>query len=397
MPEQIEKKNARILIVDDNVDIHSDFREILLVSEAKSEKFAEAREAIFGKTLATTGPAFEIDSAYNGHSALEKILNAVSNGCPYAMAFVDMRMEAQWDGLDTIENLWRVQPDLQVAICTAYSDYSWGQIIERLGETDKLLIIKKPFDNIEVRQTACSLIEKWHLLNKLEQIVHQRTEQIQQTRDISIFVLASLAESRDPEAGEHLERIRSYCHILAEELQANSIYSEWIDDKFIEELYRSSPLHDIGKIGIPDSILLKPGTLNEREFAIMKQHSVIGADALSKTTMNVSSENFLSMSTEIAKYHHECFDGSGYPEGLSGKEIPLSARIVALADVYDALTSSRVYKPAFKAEIAYLMIKEERGRHFDPVVVDAFLARIDDFLKIRALTQVQSPSEFAVV
>ncbi|MCD4831097.1 MAG: HD domain-containing protein [Anaerohalosphaeraceae bacterium] len=396
MSNQIEMKNTRILIVDDNRNIHSDFRQILLKSNAGSEKLEEAKEAIFGQATVKTSPALEIDSAYDGHEALEKTLEAERNGTPYAMAFVDMRMEAQWNGLDTIENLWRVQPNLQIAICTAYSDYSWTQIIERLGETDKLLIIKKPFDNIEVRQTACSLIEKWHLLNKLEQIVQQRTEQIQQTRDTAVFVLASLAESRDPETGEHLERIRSYCHILAEELRENSIYSEWIDDEFIENLYRSSPLHDIGKIGIPDSILLKPGTLSEREFSIMKQHSLIGAEALSKTTMNTSGENFLSMATEIAKYHHECFDGSGYPEGLRGKEIPLSARIVTLADVYDALTSSRVYKPAFKAEIAYLMIKEERGRHFDPVVVDAFLARIDDFLKIRMLTQTQSQAEAVI-
>jgi putative two-component system response regulator len=298
-------------------------------------------------------------------------------------------MESDWDGIETIENLWKAQPYLQIVICTAYSDYSWQEIINRLSETEKFLILKKPFDNTEVRQMACSLTEKWELLNRFDALLQERTAQITETRDTAVFVLASLAESRDPETGEHLERIRSYSHILAEELKKNSPYSEFIDSNFMEDLYRSSPLHDIGKVGIPDSILLKPGSLTDEEFELMKQHSIIGAEALGSTMSNVSGSSFLKMAAEVARYHHEKFDGTGYPDGLKGQEIPLAARIVALADVYDALTSSRVYKPAFRAEIAYMMIKEERNRQFDPIIVDAFIARYSDFLQILNLTEAE--------
>ncbi len=192
-----------------------------------------------------------------------------------------------------------------------------------------------------------------------------------------------MAESRDPETGEHLERIRIYCQILAEELKANSPYSNQIDNKFIENLYRSSPLHDVGKVGIPDKILLKPGALTESEFDIMRQHTTIGAESLEKSCRHADSGGFLEMAVDIARYHHERFNGTGYMEGLSEYQIPLCARIVALADVYDALTSARVYKEAFRPEIARLMIEEERAEHFDPAIVDAFLARYEDVLKVR--------------
>ena len=387
--ESITKvKNRRILVIDDKESIHEDFRQILSEAPANVSLNA-ARAAVFGSDNQDSRVSFEVDCAFNGHEGLEKLVEAERQGRPYAMAFVDLRMESDWDGIETIEHLWKVQPQLQIVICTAYSDYSWTDIIDRLGATERLLILKKPFDNIEVRQLAVALTEKWELLNRLDTLVQERTAQIAETRDIAMFVLASLAESRDPETGEHLERIRSYCHILAEELRNNSPYAEWIDDKFIEDLYRSSPLHDIGKVGIPDCILLKPGSLTDEEFEVMKQHSLIGAEALGKTIRTVTSAGFLEMAADIAHYHHERFDGTGYPDGLKGKEIPLSARIVALADVYDALTSSRVYKPAFRSEIAYVMICQERGKHFDPVIVDAFIARHDDFLQVRKLIEAE--------
>ena len=385
---RVEIKNRRILVIDDKESIHNDFRQIL-ADVTQNVSLDQARAAVFGQNPKNYSIAFDVDCVFNGHEALEKIVEANRQGKPYAMAFVDMRINTNEDGIETIQKLWKVQPQLQVVICTAYSDYSWPEIIDRLGKTEKLLILKKPFDNIEVRQMACSLTEKWELLNQFDRVVQERTAQIAETRDTAVFVLASLAESRDPETGEHLERIRSYCHILAEELRKNSPYAEWIDNAFIENLYRSSPLHDIGKIGIPDSILLKPGTLTDEEFEIMKQHSIIGAEALGKTTKNATGTSFLQMAADIARYHHEKFDGTGYPDGLKGQEIPLAARIVALADVYDALTSSRVYKPAFRQEIAYKMIKEEKGKHFDPVIVDAFNTRYNDFLQIYYLIEAE--------
>ena len=394
-----ETKNRRILVIDDKESIHEDFRQILSEGSANTSLDA-ARAAVFGSNAPARGSlrstsneddsvGFEVDCAFNGHEGLEKVVNAERQSRPYAMAFVDLRMESDWDGIETIEHLWKVQPQLQIVICTAYSDYSWTDIIERLGTTERLLILKKPFDNVEVRQLAVSLTEKWELLNRLDELVQERTAQITETRDVAMFVLASLAESRDPETGEHLERMRSYCHILAEELRNDSCYCEQIDDKFIEDLYRSSPLHDIGKVGIPDCILLKPGSLTDKEFEVMKQHSIIGAEALGRTIRSVTIAGFLEMAADIARWHHERFDGTGYPDGLKGNQIPLSARIVAIADVYDALTSSRVYKPAFRPEIAYMMMCQERGKHFDPVIVDAFIARHDDFLQVRKLTEAE--------
>jgi len=383
-----ETKNRRILVIDDKQSIHEDFRQILS-GAAQNASLDLARTAVFGQDTTDSNTIFDVDCAFNGREGLEKVIEADRRGEPYAVAFVDMRMESDWNGVETIENLWKVQPHLQVIICTAYSDYSWSEIISRLGETEKLLILKKPFDNIEVRQMASSLTEKWELLNQLDAIVQERTLQIAETRDTAVFVLASLAESRDPETGEHLERIRSYCHILAEELRKNSPYAEWIDNVFIEDLYRSSPLHDIGKIGIPDSILLKPGPLTSEEFEIMKHHSIIGAEALGNTVKNTAGTSFLQMAADVARYHHEKFDGKGYPDGLKEQEIPLAARIVALADVYDALTSARVYKSAFRPEIAKIMIKEERGRHFDPIIVDAFLVRYGDFLQVQGLVEAE--------
>jgi putative two-component system response regulator len=401
MQIQNENKNRRILIVDDKQSIHDDFRRILC-DNSQNAQLDIARAAVFGDSQNQTPKQtceylfdFQVDCAFDGHEGLEKIVEGARLGKPYALAFVDMRMGSNWDGLQTIEKLWKVQPSLQVVICSAYSDYSWSEIASKLGQTERFLILKKPFDNIEVRQMACSLTEKWELINNLDKMVKDRTQQIAETRDAAVFVLASLAESRDPENGDHLERIRSYSHILAEELRKDGPYAQWIDDKFLENLYRSSPLHDIGKIGIPDCILLKPGTLTDDEFEVMKQHTIIGWQALGSTM--VDGECFLQIAADIAKYHHEKFDGSGYPEGLKAEEIPLAARIVALADVFDALTSTRVYKVAFKPELAYSMIREERGRHFDPLVVDAFVNRYNEFLQVHSLTELGKEAEQAVV
>ncbi|MFB0525042.1 MAG: HD-GYP domain-containing protein, partial [Phycisphaerae bacterium] len=159
----------------------------------------------------------------------------------------------------------------------------------------------------------------------------------------------------------------------------------------LEDLYRSSPLHDIGKIGIPDAILLKPGQLSVSEFEIMKRHTTIGAETLERSATRNKSGSFLIMAAEIARSHHERFDGSGYPAGLSGQHISLTGRIVALADVYDAITSSRVYKSAFEPEVAKNMIVKEEGKHFDPAVVDAFRAGWDDFVNVRGLVDSHKP------
>jgi putative two-component system response regulator len=204
-----------------------------------------------------------------------------------------------------------------------------------------------------------------------------------ESREMTIFSLAKLAESRDPETGAHLERIRAYCHALAAELARNDEYAAEMGGDYVHLIYLTSPLHDIGKVGIPDAVLLKPGKLDPDEFAVMKTHAEIGARTLSALVEASPEAKYLQMARDIAWTHHEKFDGSGYPRGLAGHEIPLCGRIVAVADVYDALTTRRVYKPAFSHEKARSIILEGRGSHFDPDVVDAFLAVEDRVLEIK--------------
>lgn len=203
-----------------------------------------------------------------------------------------------------------------------------------------------------------------------------------ESRDVLLFTLAKLTESRDNETGLHLERIREYGRILADELSGWSEFSDEVDGDYVQMLYLTSPLHDIGKVGIPDHVLLKPGRLTKEEFEIMKQHAVIGGETLA-AAVNVNPDaKYLQMARDIAYSHHEKFDGSGYPFGLSGDEIPLCGRITALADVYDALTSKRVYKERFCNDKAREIILEGSGSHFDPRIVKAFLAREDEFITV---------------
>lgn len=217
----------------------------------------------------------------------------------------------------------------------------------------------------------------------LESEVQRRTREVQVVQDVTIMAMASLAETRDNETGNHLRRTQNYVRMLAKELQSDSRFSEQLDDEIIDMLYKSAPLHDIGKVGIPDAILLKPGKLTPEEFEIMKTHTTLGRDAIAAAEQLIETPStFLRLAREIAHYHQEKWDGSGYPEGLKGENIPLSARLMAIADVYDALISRRVYKPPFPHEKAVSIIQEGRGKHFDPVMVDVFLAIHDRFLAI---------------
>jgi putative two-component system response regulator len=202
-------------------------------------------------------------------------------------------------------------------------------------------------------------------------------------RDVTVAALTTVAEFRDTETGEHLLRMRSYAQIVAEELCHNGPYSDRIDDQFLEDLYRASPLHDIGKVGISDAILLKPARLTPEEFETMKQHTTIGANILDHVAFGAPGLSFLSMAATVARFHHERFDGRGYPAGLRGAEIPLPARIVALADAFDAITSARPYKTPQPVTAAREIIVRDSGSHFDPAVVEAFLRRFDTVVSVQ--------------
>ncbi|WP_051261832.1 HD domain-containing phosphohydrolase [Desulfovibrio inopinatus] len=218
--------------------------------------------------------------------------------------------------------------------------------------------------------------------NKMVESLQVRTAELHRTQDITIITLAALAESRDSETSGHILRTQYYVKAIAEHLRCSSRYADFLNEKTIEQLYKSSPLHDIGKVGVSDRILLKPGRLTFEEFEEIKQHTSYGRDAIARTEKYIQGNSLLRFAKEIAYTHHERFDGTGYPQGLKGDEIPLSGRIMALADVFDALISRRVYKPAFPFIEAKKIIVEGRGEQFDPDIVDAFLALQDRFRQI---------------
>lgn len=217
----------------------------------------------------------------------------------------------------------------------------------------------------------------------LEGKLRKSLQDFDESRYALIMGLAKLAEYRDEDTGTHLERMREYVKILTRQLKRTEKYRDYITEDYILDIYQSSILHDIGKVGIRDSILLKPGKLTEEEFAEMKSHSTIGGDAIKAVEEEIQVRSFLNLGREIAYHHHEKWNGKGYPFGLEGEKIPLSARITALADVYDALTSIRPYKKAFSHEKAAAIIYGDSGSHFDPEVVEAFRAQENVFDKIR--------------
>ena len=236
---------------------------------------------------------------------------------------------------------------------------------------------------------------------KAEMDLLESYRKLQNARMATILGLAKLAEYRDEGTGTHLERIREYAKLLAEELAKNPKYAQHITPEYVDDIYQSSILHDIGKVGIPDAILLKPDKLTDEEFDVIKRHTTLGGDAIKAIEAKIEGKSFLALGKEIAYNHHEKWDGSGYPMGKSGERIPLSARIIALADVYDALTTRRFYKEAFSHDRSRQMIVDLQGTHFDPEVVDVFLALEDEFDRIRREnqeneTELMQPLEKAV-
>jgi putative two-component system response regulator len=210
-------------------------------------------------------------------------------------------------------------------------------------------------------------------------LVKERTRALSLTQEVTIQTLAALAETRDSKTGGHIKRTQMYVKLLAEHLQAHPEFNAYLSDESVELLCKSAPLHDIGKVGVPDRILLKPGLLTPDEFDEMKKHVTIGRDALAAAEEKLGGDSFLRIAAEMAYTHHERWDGSGYPRGLKGEEIPVSGRLMAVADVYDALIDERVYKSRVPHEDAITVIAELKGTHFDPDVVDAFLELQEEF------------------
>lgn len=318
----------------------------------------------------------------SGAMALEAAVRS-----PPDLILLDIMMP-EMDGFETCRRLKEdsATRDIPVIFLSALNDTESKVKAFSMGGVD---YVTKPFQFAEVRtrvETHVNLRRSQLRLRQhnqhLEALVREKVREISDSQLATIFAVSKLAESRDDETGYHIERTRNFCRSLAEKLYENSRYATSLSPAFIDNIFHAAPLHDIGKVGISDTILLKPGKLTPEEFGIMKTHTLIGASTLENVHRKYPNNAFLAVGIDIARSHHEKWDGSGYPDGLAGEQIPLSARIMAIADVYDALRSKRPYKEPFSHRKSFEIIVEGAGRHFDPVVVEAFITLESEFASI---------------
>lgn len=325
---------------------------------------------------------YELIIAINGLEAIELLEEQKPD-----LILLDIIMP-EIDGYNVLKTI-KKNPNLEhtpVILLSAITDSDSKTKGFSLGAVD---YVTKPFEIVEVKarvktqlriEEARLVLENQNLF--LEEKVKERTELLERTNSAAIYCLAALAETRDPETGEHIKRTQKYIKELALELQSKDEYRDVLTNEYIDLLYKSAPLHDIGKVGVKDSILLKPGRLTKEEFEEMKKHTIYGGESLMVGIKELGEDSFLTLAKEIAITHHEKWDGTGYPRGLSKSEIPISGRLMALSDVYDALISKRVYKDAFSHDEAKNIILDGRGTHFDPDIVDAFIRKETKFMEI---------------
>lgn len=356
---QIKELQKTILVVDDNAD------NLSLILDLLKDKY-RVRVANSGKTA----------------------LNYLENSEAPDLILLDIMMP-ELSGYDVIKIIKQNEKtkDIPVVFLTAMRDVQDEQKGLELGAEDYITKpISAPIMLARVKTQLENKRAKDFLRDKnlfLEEEVKKRTKEISIIQDVTVLALASLAETRDVETGNHIKRTQRYMAILAKALKNHPKFRDYLSDKMIETLYRSAPLHDIGKVGIADNILLKPGKFSEEEYEIMKKHTTLGKDAIEHAEREVGVEvEFLKIAKEIAYSHHENYDGSGYPQGLKADEIPICARLMTVADVYDALISRRVYKEPISHAKAFEIIVSKKSVKFDPDIVEAFVEHQDDFLAI---------------
>jgi len=335
---------------------------------------------------ATLQNDYRIIVAKNGKRALQ----LAGGEDPPDLILLDIMMP-EMDGYETCQRLKASARTrhIPVIFVTALSDEEDEARGLALGGVD---YITKPFSLSLVQARVRNHIALKRHRDQLEELVQERTRELMLTRDVTIEAMGTLAEYRDPDTGGHIKRTQGYVRLLAKHLQDHPRFADYLDDDTIDLLYKSAPLHDIGKVAISDEILLKPGALTASEFEEMKQHTIFGRDAIIAAESRLGENSFLEIAREIAEFHQEKWDGSGYPHGLAGDDIPIAGRLMALADVYDALISKRAYKPPFPHTKAVELILEGRGTHFDPDVADAFEILQAEFREI-ALSHVDHEEE----
>jgi len=326
---------------------------------------------------------FNAISFENGKDALDELEKNDKEHYNLILLDISLSDESGFNTARKIKSNERLK-DIPIIFITGSNDLEDKRTGFSLGCVD---YIAKPFDNAEVilriklhLELAVRREEAVLYAHVLEDKIKERTLEILNTRKALIVSLASLSESRDNETGAHIFRTQEYSKILAEELRKTVKYSTVITNNFVENMYDCSPLHDIGKVGIADHILLKPGKLTIEEFEIMKSHCYIGKKTLETGIAMLGKSEFFNFASDIIYTHHEKYDGSGYPEGLKGETIPLNGRIMAVSDVYDALTTKRTYKDAWSHEKARDLMIEQAGKHFDPDIIQAFLAAQNSFI-----------------
>ncbi len=329
-------------------------------------------------------PAYRVRAANSGRRALQ-----IARSVPAPDLILLDIMMPDMDGYAVLAEL-RSAPntrDIPVIFVTAMDSTEDEERGLDYGAVDYIAKPLRPSVVLARVRTQIELKDAHDLLKNqntyLEAEVAHRMEENLLIQEVSIHALARLAETRDPETGNHLRRTQEYVRTLANGLRDHPRFSDFLTDQTIELLAKSAPLHDIGKVGIPDYILLKPGKLTPGEFDIMKSHARLGSEAIEQAERDATKPvAFLALAKEIALSHHEKWDGSGYPQGLAGDAIPISARLMALADVFDALICRRVYKPPMPFDVARDIIAAEPGKHFDPDIVAAFLRHFDQFTTI---------------
>ncbi|MDH5302442.1 MAG: response regulator [Gammaproteobacteria bacterium] len=333
---------------------------------------------------------YQLAFAVDGLDAVQQLKKS-----SFDLVLLDLQMP-RMDGLATLKYMADDEALRRVPVIVVSAMGDMDKVVRciELGADDYL---DKPINQVLLQARVRSSIEKKRLQDQqasyllmmeqhnqqLSVQVEQQVEEIVSAHHAAILAMSKLAESKDPETGAHLERLRAYCHLLASQMSLLPAYADVIDQQFVDNIFAASPLHDIGKVGVPDDVLLKPGKLTPEEWVQMRRHTSIGADTLKEVDRLHPGNGFIRMGIEIAESHHERWDGTGYPNGLQGEQIPLAARIVAIADVYDALRSKRSYKDGFSHEKSCAIILEGRGGQFDPAIVDLFEQLATEFARIR--------------